>query len=132
MKQSQDCGHLIAKVFRYPLIGNLENFTNRRIYITLLHLCKLYPFRYICRVWCDVYFLFGHSRASYQNKGSTPHFLYFINCLIRGWRVYFTPMKEQKIQTYLAPVVEILSVVAERGFFGSMLENPHLNSEQEW
>ena len=45
---------------------------------------------------------------------------------------FFTPMKEQKFQSYLAPAVEVQLVVAERGYFGSMLEDPVEDTRQNW
>ena len=41
-------------------------------------------------------------------------------------------MKQQEFHTYLAPVVEEQFVVAERGYFGSMLEDPFEQPEQGW
>ena len=41
-------------------------------------------------------------------------------------------MKQQEFQTYLAPTAEVQLIVVERGYIGSMLEDPFEQPEQGW
>ena len=82
---------------------------------------------------CIVYSFQGFVRASIQINGSQLHtFFIYNNRLIRGWWASRMLMKQQEFQTYLAPTAEVQLIVVERGFIGSMLEDPIENEKQGW
>ena len=82
---------------------------------------------------CIVYSCIGHSTTFDQINGNQLHtFFIYNNRLIRGWWASRMLMKQQEFQTYLAPTAEVQLIVVERGFIGSMLEDPFEQPEQGW
>ena len=97
--------------------------------------CILFAHSHTIQVWglVIVYSFQGFVRASCQINGSQLHTFFIYNNRTFGvGGQNFTPMKEQKFQNYLTPLIEVQSVVAERGYFGSMLEDPVEDTRQNW
>ena len=92
-----------------------------------------YALHYTSVGHCIVYFTSGLSTTFLEINGSQLHtFFIYNNRLIRGWWASRMLMKQQEFQTYLAPTAEVQLIVVERGFIGSMLEDPIENEKQGW
>ena len=101
----------------------------------VMWLCTLCAYTHTIQVWgyCIVYSCTGHSTTFFDVNESQLHTFFIYNNRTFGvGGQNFTPMKEQKFQNYLTPLIEVQSVVAERGYFGSMLEDPVEQPKQDW